>query len=82
MSYVGGVLLIDADQLHSVANELMPKSAVALKFIFFPPDKHTEQSYQDLISVADDLSEVIVSCSGEKKASDSLKNYSLERLDG
>ena len=78
MSYVGGVLLIDSDQLHSVANELMLKSAAAPEFIFFPPDKYTEQSYQDLISVVDDLSAVIVSCSGEKKASDFLKKCTLQ----
>ena len=77
LSYVGGVLLIDSDQLHSFANELMLKSAAAPEFIFFAGGRHTEQSYEDLISVVHDLSAVIVSCSGEKKASDFLKKYSL-----
>ena len=77
LSYVGGVLLIHTDQLHSVANEVMLKSAAAPEFIFFADGIHTEQSYEDLISVVDDLSAVIVSCSGEKKASDFLKKYSL-----
>ena len=81
LSYVGGVLLIDSDQLHSVASELMLKSAAALEYIFFRYGKHTEQSYQDLISVVDDLSAVIVSCSGETKASDFLKKYSLQDVD-
>ena len=78
LSYVGGVLFIDSDQLHSLANEHLIKSAEAPGFIFFPSGLRTEQSYQNLISVLDDLSAVVVSCSGEKwKASDFLKKYSL-----
>ena len=77
LSYVGGVLLSYSDQLHSFANELMLKSAAAPEFIFFARNQQTEQSYEDLISVVDNLSAVIVSCSGEKKASDFLKKYSL-----
>ena len=75
------VLLIDSDQLHSVANEHFLTTASALELIFFRSDRHTGQSYQDLISVVEDLSAVVVSCSGEKKASDFLKKYSLENLD-
>ena len=81
LSYVGGVLLIDSDQLHSLANEHFLKSAAAPEFIFFPSGLRTEQSYQDLISVLEDLSAVIVSCSGEKKASDFVKKYSLSSVD-
>ena len=78
LSYVCGVLLIDSDQLHSLANEHFLKSVAAPEFIFFPSGLHTEQSYQDLISVLEDLSAVVVCCSGEKwKASDFLKKYSL-----
>ncbi|KAL9978664.1 hypothetical protein ACROYT_G016208 [Oculina patagonica] len=81
LSYVGGVLLIDSDQLRSVANEHLLKSAEALEFIFFDPesffynDKHSEKSYHDLITVVEDVNAVVVSCSGEKKASDFLKKY-------
>ena len=75
--YAGGVLLIDSDQLHSVANEHLLRSAAAPQFIFFPGGRHTDQRYRDLISVLEDLSAVIVSCSDEKKASDFLKKYSL-----
>ena len=81
LSYVGGVLLIDSDQLHSVANEPLLKSAAAPQFIFFSRGKLTEQSYQDLISVVEDLSAVVVCCSGEKKASDFLEKYSLQNVD-
>ena len=77
LSYVGGVLFIDSDQLHSLANEHFLKSAAAPEFIFFPSDLRTEQSYQDLMSVLEDFSAVVVSCSGEKKASDFLKKHSL-----
>ena len=83
LSYVGGVLFIDSDQLHSLANEHFLKSAAAPEFIFFPIGLRTEQSYQDLISVLEDLSAVVVCCSGEKwKASDFLKKYySLSSVD-
>ena len=82
LSYVGGVLLIDSDQLHSLANEHLLKSATAPEFIFFPSGLRTEQSYQDLISVLEDLSAVVVCCSGETwKASDFLKKYSLSSVE-
>ena len=77
LSYIGGILLIDSDQLHSIANEHFLKSAEAPELIFFPSGLCTEQSYQDLSSVLEDLSAVFVCCSGEKKASDFFKKYSL-----
>ncbi len=83
LSYVGGVLLLDPDQLHSVASEHLLKSAKAPEFIFFFPYsnyKHTEQSYHDLITVVEDVNAVVVSCSGEKKASDFLKRYPYRRV--
>ena len=81
-SYVAGVLYIDSDQLHSLANEHFLKFAAVPEFIFFPSGLHTEQSYQDLISVLEDLSAVVVCCSGEKwKASDFLKKYSFTSVD-
>jgi len=73
LAYVGGVLLIDSDRLQSVANEHLLRFAPAPEFIFFSVGLHTEQRYLDLISVLEDLSAVIVSCSGEKKASDFVK---------
>ena len=82
LSYVGGVLFIDSDQLHSLANEHFLKSAAAPEFIFFPHRLQvgTQHSHQDLISVLEDLSAVVVCCSGEKKASDVLKKYSLSSV--
>ena len=81
-AYVGGVLLIDYDQLPSVACEHMLTSAEAPEFIFFSGGRHTEQSYRDVISVLENLSAVIVSCSGEKKASDFLEKYPLQNVRG
>ena len=82
LSYVGGVLYIDSDKLHSLANDHLLKSAAAPEFIFFPNALRTEQDCQDLISVLQDLSVVIVCCSGEKwKASDFLKKYSLSSVE-
>ena len=81
LAYAGGVILINSDQLHSVASEHILRSVVAPEFIFFSDGLHSEQSYRDLISVQEDLSAVIVSCSGEKKTSDLLKKYSLKSLE-
>ncbi|KAL9978643.1 hypothetical protein ACROYT_G016184 [Oculina patagonica] len=85
LSYVGGVLFIDSDQrLHSVTSEHLLKFAEAPEFIFFSYslyDKHTEQSYHDVITVVEDLNAVLVSCSGENKASDFLIKYQFPRVD-
>ena len=81
LSYVGGVLFVDSDQLHSLANEHLLKSAAAPEFIFFPSSLNTEQYHQDLLSVLEELIAVVVCCSGEKwKASDFLKKYSLSSV--
>ena len=81
LSYVGGVLYIVSDQLHSLANDHLLKSVAAPESIFFPSGLRTEQDCQDLISVLEDLSAVVVSCSGEKKASDFLKKHSLSSVE-
>ena len=75
LSYVGGVLFVNSDQLHNVANEHFLKFAGAPEFIFFSHGKYTEQIYRDLITVVEDLSAVVVSCAGEKKASYLLNKY-------
>ena len=75
LSYVGGVLLIDSDQLHSVADDHLLKSSPAPRFIFFSDSKHPEQDYSDLITVLEDLDGLLVSCSGKVKASHFLKRY-------
>ena len=76
LSYVGGVLLIDSDQLHSVADDhLLTSSPPAPHYIFFSDSKHPEQDYGDFITVLEDLDGILVSCSGEVKASHFLNRY-------
>ena len=56
LSYVGGVLLIDSDQLHSVADDhLLTSSPPAPHYIFFSDSKHPEQDYGDFITVMEFL---------------------------
>jgi len=66
---------MNSDQLRSVANEHFLKFVAAPEFIFFSHGKYTEQIYRDLVTVVEDLSAVVVSCAGKKKASDLLKKY-------
>ena len=75
LSNVGGVLFIDSDQLHSVAADHLLKSSPAPHYIFFSDSKHPEQDYRNLITVLEDLDGLLVSCSGEVKASHFLKRY-------
>ena len=78
LSYTGGVLFLQNDHKNIVASEHLLKSTVAPEFIFFSDvGKHSKQSYRDLITVAEDLNAVVVSCSGEKKAADFLKMHSV-----
>jgi len=75
LSYVGGVLFIDSDQFHSVASDHLLKSSPAPHYIFFSDSKHPEQDYSDLITVLEDLDGLLVSCTGEVKASHFLARY-------
>ena len=100
ISYLGGVLLINSDQLHNIANEHLLKSTTRPNFIFFSvsehqeeprgfvsqqPDilfsNHPEKANRDLITVVEDLNAVVVSCSGEMKATDFLKKYPFRPVD-
>ena len=52
------------------------------ELIFFPSGLRTEQSYQDLINVLEDLSAVVVCLWGKKwKAADFLKKYPLSSVE-
>ena len=75
LSYVGGVLLIDSDQLNSVARHHLLKSSPLPNYVFFFDSKHPEEDYFDLITVLEDINGLLVSCSGEVKASHFLKKY-------
>ena len=75
LSYTGGVLFLDSNQLNITANEHLLKSGMIPDFIYFPSENSSEKSYRDLISLAEDTDPVFFSCSGEKKAADLLMKF-------
>ena len=99
ISYLGGVLLINADKLRKIVNEHLLKFTTVPNFVVFAVSKHPErnstffvendilfsnnpeQAYRDLITVVEDLNAVVVSCSGEMKATDFLKKYPFRPVD-
>ena len=75
LSSFRGVLLIKADQLNDLVKEKLVKTTVNVNYVFFTDDKeYTEQDYKNLTILSEQLNAVIVSCSGEKKASEFLSN--------
>ena len=75
LSSFRGVLLIEADQLNDLVKEKLVKTTVNVNYVFFTDDKeYTEQDYKNLTILSEQLNAVIVSCSGEKKASEFLSN--------
>ena len=75
-SYTGGVLSLDCNKLNITANEHLLKSGMTPNIIVFPLlEPSSEESYQNLITVAEDTDAVFFSCSGEKKAADLLKKF-------
>ena len=82
LSSFRGVLLIEADQLNDLVKEKLVKTTVNVNYVFFADDKvHTEQDYKNLIILSEQLNAFIVSCSGEKKASEFLSNLTWSRVD-
>ena len=71
------LLLTNSSQLHIIANEHLLKTTESPNYIFFSDEdsKHPEEDYYNFITVLVDLNAVVVSCSGEKKASEFLKKY-------
>ena len=70
LSNLGGVLFIlNPDQLNIVVKENFVKTAASLMYIFFSQgDQYTEQSYNNLITLAQQLNAVIVSRTGETES--------------
>ena len=76
LSSFRGVLLIEADQLNDLVKEKLVKTTVNVNYVFFTDDKeYTEQDYKNLTILSEQLNAVMVSCSGEKKASEFLSNF-------
>ena len=81
LSSFRGVLLIEADQLNDLVKEKLVKTTVNVNYVFFTSGKYTEQDYKNLIILSEQLNAFIVSCSGEKKASEFLSNLTWSRVD-
>ena len=65
LSNLGGVFLINPDQLNIAAKETFVKTTASLMYIFFSYSRqYTEQSYNNLIILAQQLNAVIVSRTG------------------
>ena len=81
LSSFKGVLLIEADQLNDLVKEKLVKTTVNVTYVFFTWGKYTEQDYKNLSILSEQLNAVIVSCSGEKKASEFLSNLTWRHID-
>ena len=82
LSSFRGVLLIEADQLNDLVKEKLVKTTVNVNYVFFNASKeYTEQQdYRNLTILSEQLNAFIVSCSGEKKASEFLSNFTWRRV--
>ena len=82
LSSFRGVLLIEADQLNDLVKEKLVKTTVNVNYVFFTGNKeYTEQDYRNLTILSEQLNAFIVSCSGEKKASEFLSNFRWRQVD-
>ena len=74
LSSLGGVLVIDEEQLNVIVQEKLVQTTKTPNYVFFYENKYTEQDYSNLIILLQQLNVVIVSSAGEKKASEILSN--------
>ncbi|CAH3158745.1 unnamed protein product, partial [Porites evermanni] len=83
LSNLGGVLFIlNPDQLNIAAKENFVKTTASLMYIFFSDrNQYTEQSYNNLITLAQQLNAVIVNRTGEQKASEFLNVFPWRSVD-
>ena len=82
LSSFRGVLLIGEDQLNDLVKEKLVKTTVNVNYVFFTRDRVcTEEDYRNLTILSEQLKAFIVCCSGEKKASEFLSNFSWCILD-
>ena len=79
LSSLGGVLVIDKEQLNIIVQEKLVQTTETPNYVFFN-EKYTEQDYSNLIILTQQLNAVIVSSAGEKKASEFLSNSTWRRI--
>ena len=81
LSNLGGVFILNPDQLNIAAMENFVKTTASLMYIFFSySDQYTEQSYNNLISLTQQLNAVIVGRTGEQNASEFLNVFPWRRV--
>ena len=81
LSSFRGVLLIEADQLNDLVKEKLVKTTINVNYVFFTDGKeYTEQDYKNLTILSEQLNAFFLSCSGEKKASEFLSNFTWRRV--
>ncbi|CAH3105222.1 unnamed protein product [Porites lobata] len=83
LSNLGGVLFIlNPDQLNIAAKENFVKTTASLMYIFFSySEQYREQSYNHLLTLVQQLNAVIVSRTGEQKASEFLSVFPWRSVD-
>ena len=84
LSSLGGVLVIDKEQLNVIVEEKLVQTTETPNYVFFNKSiykDYTEQDYSNLIILVQQLNAVIVSSAGEKKASEFLSNSTWRRID-
>ena len=87
LSSFKGVLLIEADQLNDLVKEKLVKTTINVNYVFFTDDNlhstkraYAEQDYKNLTILSEQLNAFFLSCSGEKKASEFLSNFTWRRV--
>ena len=85
LSSLGGVLVINTEQLNVIVQEkLVQTTEKTPNYVFFNQKyyiKYIEQDYSNFIILLQQLNAVIVSSAGEKKASEFLSNLTWRRID-
>ena len=84
LSSLGGVLVIDEEQLNVIVQEKLVQTTEKTPNYVFNENNYisyTEQDYSNLIILTQQLNAVIVSSAGEKKASEFLSNLTWRQID-
>ena len=82
LSSLGGVLVINEEQLNVIVEEkLVQTTEKTPNYVFFNTYNTKEQDYSNLVILTQQLNAVIVSSAGEKKASEFLSNLTWRQID-
>ena len=84
LSSLGGVLVISAEQLNVIVQEKLVQTTETPNYVFFNENNYKNyeaQDYCNLKILSQQLNAVIVSCVGEKKASEFVSNLTWRSID-